>query len=74
MEIWDSVLQCIEKGLSQARSRHPELKVTGLGITNQRETTMAWDRTTGTLLSQVPVTLQFTELLTQCNQDVLAHQ
>ncbi|CAL5229069.1 g12320 [Coccomyxa viridis] len=47
MEIWDSVLQCIEKGLSQARSRHPELKVTGLGITNQRETTMAWDRTTG---------------------------
>ena len=50
MEIWDSVLHCIEEGLSQARVRHPELKVTGLGITNQRETTMAWDSRTGALL------------------------
>ena len=56
MEICDTVLECIEKGLSQARSKHPELKVTGLGITNQRETTMAWDRTTGVLLSRAPVT------------------
>ena len=51
MEIWDSVLRCIEKGLSQARSDHPELKVTALGITNQRETTMAWDSRTGVLLT-----------------------
>lgn len=42
-------MHCIEKGLSQARSKHAELKVTGLGITNQRETTLAWDSKTGVL-------------------------
>ena len=47
MEILDSVQQCIEKGLSIAREKHADLKVIALGITNQRETTMAWDSTTG---------------------------
>ena len=49
LEIWNSVLQCIEKGLSLARAKHAELKVMGVGITNQRETTMAWDSKTGVL-------------------------
>lgn len=43
------MLQCIEKGLSLARAKHAELKVMVLGITNQRETTMAWDSKTGVL-------------------------
>ena len=51
MEIWHSVSCCIEKCLHQAKSKHPELKVTALGITNQRETTMAWDSRTGVLLT-----------------------
>lgn len=49
LEIWNSVLQCIEKGLSAAREKHADIRVVGLGITNQRETTMAWDSKTGVL-------------------------
>ncbi len=43
------MLQCIEKGFSVAKAKHAELKVMALGITNQRETTMAWDSKTGVL-------------------------
>ena len=46
-EIWSSVLQCMKKGLSTARQKHADLEVVALGITNQRETTMAWDRRSG---------------------------
>ncbi|CAK0785078.1 hypothetical protein CVIRNUC_008284 [Coccomyxa viridis] len=47
LEIWSTVLQCVENGLCTARRKHADLEVVALGITNQRETTMAWDRRTG---------------------------
>jgi glycerol kinase len=44
-EIWDSVLQAIAGALAQARLSPREL--VAVGITNQRETTVLWDRATG---------------------------
>jgi glycerol kinase len=43
-EIWESVLRCIKDVLS--RSGTNPRNVAAIGITNQRETTMIWDRTT----------------------------
>ncbi len=39
LQIWDSVVGCIKEALSQV----PSVCVTCVGITNQRETTVAWD-------------------------------
>ncbi|KAK9907548.1 hypothetical protein WJX75_005787 [Coccomyxa subellipsoidea] len=47
LEIWESVNQCLDKALEAARSKVGDVKVVALGITNQRETTLVWDRTTG---------------------------
>ncbi|WP_085991258.1 glycerol kinase GlpK [Oceanobacillus senegalensis] len=44
-EIWTSVLSCIADVLRKA-SIQPS-QVAGIGITNQRETTVVWDRLTG---------------------------
>ncbi len=44
-EIWRSQLACARAALKKAKLR-PE-KVAAIGITNQRETTVAWDRHTG---------------------------
>jgi glycerol kinase len=44
-ELWDSVLGAAEAGLDDAGIRARDL--TGIGITNQRETTIVWDRATG---------------------------
>jgi glycerol kinase len=44
-EIWDSVLQTAGRALREASVRPGELA--GIGITNQRETTVAWERSTG---------------------------
>lgn len=49
LEIWESVNQCLDKALEAARSKVGDVKVVALGITNQRETTLVWDRTTGRL-------------------------
>ncbi len=43
--IWESVVAVAEAALRQARVRPGELA--GIGITNQRETTVAWERATG---------------------------
>jgi glycerol kinase len=45
-EIWRSQLACARAALKKAKLR-PE-RLSGVGITNQRETTVAWDRRTGT--------------------------
>ncbi|MEI6210387.1 MAG: glycerol kinase GlpK [bacterium] len=45
LEIWASVESVIRKALAQARIR--PVQIAGLGITNQRETTLLWDRHTG---------------------------
>lgn len=42
-EIVTSVVECLEKTVAKI----PEDEIFGLGITNQRETTVAWDRKTG---------------------------
>src|SRR5699024_10215842 len=44
-EIWTSVLACIAEVLRKA-DIEPD-QVAGIGITNQRETTVVWDRNTG---------------------------
>jgi glycerol kinase len=44
-EIWQSVLATIARALAQANLRAGEL--TAIGLTNQRETTMLWERATG---------------------------
>ncbi|QHS23246.1 glycerol kinase GlpK [Virgibacillus sp. MSP4-1] len=44
-EIWTSVLSCISEVLRKA-DVEPD-QVAGIGITNQRETTVVWDRNTG---------------------------
>lgn len=49
LEIWQSVLECLDKGLEAAQRSVGAVKVVALGITNQRETTLVWDRTTGKL-------------------------
>ena len=42
VEIWRSTLKCVESVLRKRRVR-----IAGIGITNQRETTILWDRKTG---------------------------
>lgn len=45
LEIWNSVLACVAEVLRKA-AVSPE-QVAGIGITNQRETTVVWDKKTG---------------------------
>ena len=47
LEIWDSVCLCVEGALAAAHAAVGMVRVAALGITNQRETTLAWDRGTG---------------------------
>lgn len=44
-EIWTSVLDVCRQALREAEIR--SIQVEGIGITNQRETTLVWDRQTG---------------------------
>ena len=44
-EIWTSVLSCMAEALRKADIRANQ--VVGIGITNQRETTVVWDKNTG---------------------------
>lgn len=44
-EIWSTQLGCAQSALRQAGVAAPD--VAAIGITNQRETTVLWDRTTG---------------------------
>lgn len=44
-EIWGSVLAVIASVLTE--SGHQPEEIAGIGITNQRETTVVWDKTTG---------------------------
>lgn len=44
-EIWTSILACVAEVLRKA-DINPE-QIAGIGITNQRETAVVWDRTTG---------------------------
>jgi len=44
-EIWDSVSLCISETLLKAKISASQ--IAGIGITNQRETTVVWNKTTG---------------------------
>lgn len=44
-DIWDSVLYCIRTALETTQISSS--RIAAIGITNQRETVMAWDRNTG---------------------------
>jgi glycerol kinase len=44
-EIWQNVVEVVQEALAQAQMQPGDLRA--LGITNQRETTVVWDRTTG---------------------------
>jgi glycerol kinase len=46
VEIWERTAEVLGTGLANAGLQHSDLAA--LGITNQRETTVVWDRTTGT--------------------------
>lgn len=45
-EIWDVTRRTAQRAIADARSRGP-LELAGVGITNQRETVVVWDRATG---------------------------
>ncbi len=47
LEILKTIEECIEGALKDAESKGLKLKVTAVGITNQRETTVVWDKGTG---------------------------
>ncbi len=44
-EIWQTVRECIDEALSKGSVRADE--IAGIGITNQRESTILWERDTG---------------------------
>ena len=44
-EIWTSVITCMAEALRKADIRANQIE--GIGITNQRETTVVWDKHTG---------------------------
>ncbi|HET9035747.1 MAG TPA: glycerol kinase GlpK [Myxococcaceae bacterium] len=52
-EIWKTVERCCKKGLADAEIR-PDM-VTAIGVTNQRETTAVWNRSTGQPLARAIV-------------------
>ncbi len=56
-EIWSSVTSCIAAALEQAEQNGTPARVMAVGITNQRETTLLWDRRTGAPLHNAIVWL-----------------
>ncbi|GLI71029.1 hypothetical protein VaNZ11_016146 [Volvox africanus] len=62
LEIWRTVLECLSRTWEDAQQRvvsagRPPLRMMALGITNQRETTVVWSRTTGLPLHNAVVWL-----------------
>ncbi|MCL6571466.1 MAG: glycerol kinase GlpK [Bacillus sp. (in: Bacteria)] len=75
-EIWGSILSCIAGVLSEAAIR-PE-QITGIGITNQRETTVVWDKESGepvynAIVWQSRQTSEICELLKESGYNDLFH-
>ena len=54
-EIWDVTRAVAGEALDSAGAKGSELR--GIGITNQRETVVAWDRDTGEIVSREPITV-----------------
>jgi glycerol kinase len=47
IEIWDVTLRVARDAVGAASRDQPEVQIAGIGITNQRETVVVWDRKTG---------------------------
>ena len=47
MEILESVRECINGALIAAEEKGVNVRIVAVGITNQRETTLVWDRSSG---------------------------
>lgn len=45
LEYWNTTMQCIQEAMAKAKIGVSQ--IAGIGITNQRETTVIWDRDTG---------------------------
>ncbi|KGR78395.1 glycerol kinase GlpK [Ureibacillus manganicus] len=72
-EIWSSILSVIATVLSEKNIR-PE-QIAGIGITNQRETTVIWDKTTGEPIYNAIVwqSRQTTEICTNLLEEGYEH-
>ena len=46
-EVLDTITHCIAGALKTAKESVGKVKVVAVGLTNQRETTLAWDKKTG---------------------------
>jgi glycerol kinase len=46
-EIWMVTQRVAKQAIENARAKHPGLELAGIGITNQRETAVLWDRESG---------------------------
>ena len=46
-EIWETTRRVARTAIEAARERHPLVELAGVGITNQRETIVLWERATG---------------------------
>lgn len=57
LAIWRSVQEAIAAAMHQAEAEHGKVEVKALGITNQRETTVVWDRQSGAPLQHAIVWL-----------------
>ena len=75
-EIWDSVRNTLQEALGKAGIAMRD--VAGIGITNQRETTLVWDRRTGECIYNAIVwqdrrtAAHCRELRERCTDDVIA--
>eukprot|EP01067_Filipodium_phascolosomae_P008562 Filipodium_phascolosomae@DN7330_c0_g1_i1.p1 len=54
-EIWKSTLKCISEAIDKTAGKN--IVIDAIGITNQRETTVAWNKTTGKPLAKALVWL-----------------
>jgi len=57
LAIWNSVCLAVAGAMQQARERYGQVNVRAIGITNQRETTILWDKNTGKPLNNAIVWL-----------------
>lgn len=46
-DIWQSVSTAVKTAVAQAREKVGDIRIRGIGITNQRETSLFWDKATG---------------------------
>ena len=66
-DIWDTVVSVSRKAIAQAEDENPGTQVVAIGITNQRETTIVWDKKTGKAIYKA-IVWQDRRTAAQCEQ------